>query len=285
MFGIIYVITNNINNKVYVGQTWQSMNNRFSQHKRDGKCLKLHRAFEKYGKNNFKISLCTIAHSQEVLDYWECFFIKKYDSIKNGYNIREGGSKGKLSPISKRKISKALQGNTNSKDRKLSTIHKNRISKSNKGKKLTKTHRENLSKSHFKIPKEDQKKICDLFINNHSCADLAKKFNCTDGCIRNILKRHNVPSKRMNLNNLEEEICESYKKLQSIEKVAKMFSYSNPTIRKILKKRKVNVSKKKITNRQEKIIYNKFLQKVSVKTLAEEFNCSEWKIRQIIKKD
>lgn len=285
MFGIIYVITNNINNKVYVGQTWRPLNERFSQHKRDGKCLKLHRAFNKYGKEKFDISLCTIAHSQEILDYWECFFIEKYDSIKNGYNIREGGSKGKLSPISKKKISKALRGNTNSKDRKLSITHKNRISQSNKGKKLTKKHRENLSKSHLKINKKDQEKICELFQKNFSCVDLANKFNCTDGCIRNILKRNNISSKKMNLKKIEEDVCQYYKKTQSIQKVAEKFNYSPPTIRRILKNKKIKVSRTKITPEQESIIYEKYLGNHTVKQLASEFNCSEWKIRQIIKKD
>lgn len=284
MFGKIYKITNKINDKVYIGQTWRPLHDRFSQHKRDGKCLKLSRAINKYGKNNFNISLCVISHTQEVLDYWECFFIKKYNSIKNGYNIREGGSKGKLAESSKLKISKALKGNTNSKNRKLSKTHKKRISKSNKGKIFSKEHKRNLSNSHLKISKEDQKKICELYQDNYSCVDLANKFNCTDGAIRGILKRHNIPSKKMNLKQMEKDICNSYKDTQSIQKVAELFNYSAPTIRKILRKNKIKVSKTKLTKKQEEKIYQKYLNNMSAKQLADKFSCSEWKIRQTIHK-
>lgn len=112
-FGIIYKITNSFNEKVYIGQTWQSLKNRFRIHLalNAGKnCVKLFRAFNKYGRENFQIDLILIAHTQNILDYWECYFIKQYDSIKGGYNIRNGGSRGKLSEESKRKISKANKG-------------------------------------------------------------------------------------------------------------------------------------------------------------------------------
>ena len=35
--GYIYKITNNINNKVYIGQTKNSVNRRWTEHKRDSK--------------------------------------------------------------------------------------------------------------------------------------------------------------------------------------------------------------------------------------------------------
>jgi len=282
MIGLIYIIKNKINNKVYVGQTWRSLQERFSQHKRDGKCLKLHRAFKKYGKNNFKINLCITAHSQEILDYWECFFIEKYDSIKNGYNIRYGGSRGMLANSTKEKIAKALKGNTNSKDRKLSKIHKQRISKAHKGKKFSENHKEKLSNSHLKISIKNQIKICSLYEEGKSCVDIANQFNCTDGAIRYILSKHNILSKKEKLKSLEPKICDFYKEVQSIKKVALHFNYSEPTISKILKKYNVKVSRKKISKEKEKAIVAMAAKK-SIKDLAIEFNCSKWKIRQIIK--
>lgn len=60
--------------------------------KPSSECLKLKNAFAKYGKTNFTIELLTIAHTQDVSDYWEKFFINKFDSIGNGYNIRDGGN-------------------------------------------------------------------------------------------------------------------------------------------------------------------------------------------------
>lgn len=107
----IYIITNNINDKVYIGQTWNHFNKRFSEHKRlNSDCSKLENAFIKYGIDNFSVKLLTISHTQEVANYWEIYFINYYDSINNGYNIKFGGSYGKHSNETKQKISNAKIG-------------------------------------------------------------------------------------------------------------------------------------------------------------------------------
>jgi group I intron endonuclease len=90
----IYVIRNTVNDKVYVGQTWKNLQFRFMSHCRIGPhnhCVKIARAIAKYGKDNFFIHCLMICHTQEIADYWENFFIKKFDSIDNGYNLLEFG--------------------------------------------------------------------------------------------------------------------------------------------------------------------------------------------------
>lgn len=46
---------------------------------------------------NFELSIIEeLDHwcqSQEMLDALECYYIDEYNSIKKGYNIREGGSR------------------------------------------------------------------------------------------------------------------------------------------------------------------------------------------------
>lgn len=88
----IYVIKNSVNNKVYVGQTWRSIERRFQVHIQNSTanhCVKLRRAILKYGVDKFVIELLTFCHSQKMADYLETLFIRKFDSIKNGYNILE----------------------------------------------------------------------------------------------------------------------------------------------------------------------------------------------------
>lgn len=103
--GIIYKITNNINGKVYIGQTIRSVERRFVEHKtKDSACRKLNRAMDKYGKNNFSIEELVKAKTQEDLDRLEKKYIKQYDAINSGYNIREGGSNGKWHPESIEKM-------------------------------------------------------------------------------------------------------------------------------------------------------------------------------------
>ena len=92
---IIYKITNKINNKVYIGQTSETLKKRFSRHmgyqsiEHD---TKFYRAVRKYGKDNFIIEQIDTALTQEELDKKEVKWIKYYNSVEEGYNSndREG---------------------------------------------------------------------------------------------------------------------------------------------------------------------------------------------------
>lgn len=108
----IYKITNLINGKVYVGQTWQPMLTRWRGHQRHPGCTALHAAIKKYGAQRFSVSSITVAHTQEVADHWEAHFIRVFDSIKKGYNLKEGGAHGQLSLESRLRRSVAMMGNT-----------------------------------------------------------------------------------------------------------------------------------------------------------------------------
>ena len=58
---IIYKITNNINNKVYIGQTTRDLKIRWYQHcyktKAKNICNRIYNAIQKHGKENFEIKL------------------------------------------------------------------------------------------------------------------------------------------------------------------------------------------------------------------------------------
>ena len=90
----IYVITNSINKKVYVGQTWKTLEHRFNGHciKQKDKISRIFNAINKYGRDNFKIECIAMCSDQETADYLEILYIKEYNSIKTGYNLRLGGS-------------------------------------------------------------------------------------------------------------------------------------------------------------------------------------------------
>ena len=95
MYGNIYKITNQINNKVYIGKTLKSIEERFSEHIKDStRSLEekrpLYNAFKKYGINNFTISLIEKVEIEE-LSSREQYWIQKYDSYLNGYNATFGG--------------------------------------------------------------------------------------------------------------------------------------------------------------------------------------------------
>lgn len=92
----IYVITNNLNNKQYVGKTERSdVRIRFNEHLNEA--LKytdrpLYRAINKYGKENFSIE--TLEQTNDA-ENREIFWIKELDTYKNGYNATLGGDGAK----------------------------------------------------------------------------------------------------------------------------------------------------------------------------------------------
>lgn len=93
--GSIYIIKNKCNDKVYIGQTTQSIEERFKQHLKPSqikRCkYKLYRAFDKYGVENFYCESLEENVPYEKLDEREIYYIEKYDSFHNGYNSTAGG--------------------------------------------------------------------------------------------------------------------------------------------------------------------------------------------------
>lgn len=96
----IYIITNKINGKQYVGKTTHnSIQKRFQEHIRDSRksrCEKrpLYSAISKYGVENFtieKLEECSI----DELENREIYWIDKLDTYHNGYNATYGGD-GKI---------------------------------------------------------------------------------------------------------------------------------------------------------------------------------------------
>ncbi len=95
VFGHIYVLTNHVTGKKYVGQTVHSVDKRFKAHMRGRKDkynLYLHKAVSKYGADSFSVGVLENASSREELDSLEILFIKELNTLApNGYNLTEGG--------------------------------------------------------------------------------------------------------------------------------------------------------------------------------------------------
>ena len=90
----IYLITNLKNGKKYIGRTINDINERFLQHKREGKQLysqtPLHIDIQKYGIENFTIEKIYefYADTQKIANETERFYIAKYNTrVPNGYNV------------------------------------------------------------------------------------------------------------------------------------------------------------------------------------------------------
>lgn len=95
MNGFIYKITNDVNDKVYIGKTLSSIEKRFHEHKKDSARVNmenrpLYRAMSKYGCDHFQVELIEEA-PLEILSQREEYWISFYQSYENGYNATKGG--------------------------------------------------------------------------------------------------------------------------------------------------------------------------------------------------
>lgn len=112
---VIYLITNLINGKQYVGQTKKSLNGRWLQH-----CDPLRptsalgKAIQKYGKEAFKKEILFTHPCLETINELEQEFIAHYGTrAKNGYNIHPGGNNHQWTEEVKQAFSKARMGTGN----------------------------------------------------------------------------------------------------------------------------------------------------------------------------
>ena len=181
MIGTIYKLTSP-SNKCYIGQTINlverkrtlySPNKYYSGHRLDN-------AIKKYGIENFQYEIIIqIVESskeklREKLDELEKFYIEKYDSYNNGYNMTLGGSGSNgcfQTEESKRKISEKAKGRKGSMlGRHLTEEQRNKISnfaKTRTGEKNSfygKTHSEETK---LKIGKANSIPILQLDLNEN----------------------------------------------------------------------------------------------------------------------
>jgi len=126
VYGVIYLITNTVNGKKYVGQTTQNggFNERYKGNLANTHNEHLKRAINFYGIDKFNITKeFDIAMNQKKLDELEDYYICTFDCIANGYNKRRGGNNRKLSEETKKKISKN-HANITGKNNPMYGIHK-----------------------------------------------------------------------------------------------------------------------------------------------------------------
>lgn len=123
----IYCTTNILNNKRYIGK--HSTTNINDGYLGSGRIIL--QAIERYGREHFERKIIHVVENESELNYWEKYYIEKYNTIAEGYNITKGGE-GVLglrhSEETKQKISEQLKG------QELPKSTKQKMSKAKKGK-------------------------------------------------------------------------------------------------------------------------------------------------------
>ena len=157
----VYLVTNKINGKKYVGQTSRELRVRWNRHclpysNRDNSYL--YNAICKYGRDNFSIEPVVIVGTKWEMDLYERGLIKawKLRDSRFGYNLTDGGggmlgfrlseeTKQRMSMHIKskehcRRISEAKMGNKSRLGIPHSEESRRRISEAHKGRSLSEEH-------------------------------------------------------------------------------------------------------------------------------------------------
>jgi group I intron endonuclease len=107
---IVYLITNLVSDKKYVGLTTRDIKIRWYEHVKKSKQsnlsdLSLHKDIFIHGKKNFRIDILRECTSISEMSFYERKFIQDLDTIKNGYNQNSGGTYYEVSEKLKNKLS------------------------------------------------------------------------------------------------------------------------------------------------------------------------------------
>ncbi|EGT4144509.1 hypothetical protein EQY69_09845 [Clostridium perfringens] len=225
IYGVIYLIRNNANNKIYIGQTTDKRGFK-GRYDRSGnsieKVYKYHLSYkksnshynkhllssiEKYGFNTFYVDIkFDIAYSQQELNKLEDMYIKIYNSNnqKYGYNHRNGGNNGKLTDETKRKISISMKGENNPFYGKTHSEEiKNILSNHRKGNKLSKETKQKIKKANTRGNHPDAIKVICITTNkifdcindgaNYYSCDSSSILKCCSGKRKSCGKLNNKP--------------------------------------------------------------------------------------------
>ncbi len=184
MAGYIYITTNKINNKKYIGKCWNNNNPNYI-----GSGVLLVKAVKKYGKSNFiKKILESDIKSKEDLIKKEIFYIKKYNAFKSSkfYNLTEGGDGGDI--VRDRSIFRTEKHRNKCRDialiRNKNPEYLKKLSRALKGRVVSQETRLKLKKSHESQTNDNLKKKVnqlndkgDVISTFNSLTDATKSFN------------------------------------------------------------------------------------------------------------
>lgn len=96
--GVVYLVTNAVTGKLYVGITTRQIKARWNQHVRDAgrpKCH-FHRAIAKYGRDAFRLEIIERCDDQASLEAAERHWIGQLECMSPaGYNLTTGGGSGR----------------------------------------------------------------------------------------------------------------------------------------------------------------------------------------------
>jgi group I intron endonuclease len=237
----IYMVINLLDYKFYIGQTIFKLTKRFKEHCRENSCIKLYRAIEKHGKENFKIIPIDFGTDQSHANCLEMTYIRVFDAINIGYNITKGGMG---SPMLGRKHSAETraQFSIDRTGKKASEETKQRMSEAQTGRVHSQETRDKLSKS--ATGRKHSPETINKMLGNHNALgrivseETREKISKSQkGKVVSEEGRKNISEAHKIFNDEQEkEITLLYNTMGSFKELATMYNVSAPTISRIIKR-------------------------------------------------
>lgn len=235
MKGFIYKITNKVNGKSYIGQTRYTVEFRWKQHQHKVDNTYFHNAINKYGADNFTVE--TLEECKyEDLDSREIFYIAKYDTFNNGYNLTIGGD-GRRKIVSDNQYEEIeglyLSGFSSNKIATLYKVDKATIIK------ILKSMKVKLRNNKLNINNQEFKELVNDYNTGYSLRELSKRYNCSPSGLKDFLRRKGVDLKaRYNiLDNPDDQkllIDDYVEGILKVSEIEAKYHCSKATIKKIL---------------------------------------------------
>lgn len=221
MKGIIYKITNKVNGKSYIGQTRYTIEFRWNQHKHKRDNTYFHNAIRKYGIENFNIEIleeCNI----EDLNSREIFYIAKYDTFSNGYNLTIGGSGNRrlLLDNSYDEIKELyLSGFSSNKIATLYKVDKASIVK------ILRSLGVKIRSNKLSINHQEFLELVQDYQSGYSLRELSKRYNCSSVGLKEFLikkgvdlrNKYNILQDKMSQENMIADYLDGNMKLSEIQ--------------------------------------------------------------------
>lgn len=190
----VYQHKNKINGKIYIGITMQKPEQRWGFNGINYKSSPhFYSAIQKYGWDNFEHNILFQNLTKEEACKKEQELIAKFNSMdrKFGYNSTSGGDVFVMNEETKQKISQSMMGNKNNLGHSCSEEKKKKISEAQKGRKLTKEHKQKLSEAAKKrhTPCSEQAKENIRKVSHKKpvyCEELDKVFESVQECARQL---------------------------------------------------------------------------------------------------
>lgn len=221
----IYVITNDVNKKIYIGKS-NNLRKRRNEHfnklrKNQHENSKLQRAFNKYGEKNFiyEVLIDDDSLSDKELNEIEIMYTRLFGGVENGYNLTYGGGGSlgwRASVVQRLERSMNSRGEKNPfYGKKISPEHRVKMTEGARIVQKTPEYRAKISKA------MKGRKFSEEHSKNKSLAQIGGKNPtarrcCVDGiefeCVKDVAIYYNMPHRTANyrINSTSEKFKDWY---------------------------------------------------------------------------